>query len=178
MFQTAFSISSFRSVATALAMLALAACGFEPLYGDKGGVETSADPATIKVDPIKDRVGQLLRNQLLDTLTPMGEPSKPVYRLIVEIVETKQELAVRKSELATRSNMLFTANYRLTRFGSEGPILSRSSSVSASYNLLNNDFANLSSEADARERGVRELSQDIARQLSLYFRSQAKAERR
>ena len=178
MFQTAFSISSFRVATVALAMLALAACGYEPLYGDKGGVETSAELATIRVDPIKDRVGQLLRNQLLDTLNPMGEPSKPAYRLLVEVTETKQELAVRKSELATRSNMLFTANYRLTRFGSEGAVLSRSSSVSASYNLLNNDFANLSSEADARERGVRELSQDIARQLSLFFRAQTKAERR
>ena len=178
MFQTAFSILSFRSLAAALAMLTLAACGFEPLYGDKGGVEASADLETIRIDPIKDRVGQLLRNQLLDTLTPMGEPSKPAYRLIVDVTENKLELAVRKSELATRANMQFTASYRLTRFGSEGAILSRSSTVSASYNLLNNEFANISSEADARERGVRELSQDIARQLSLYFRSQAKAERR
>ncbi len=178
MFQTAFSMSSFKVAAAALAMLTLAACGYEPLYGSSRGVETAAELATIRIDPIKERLGQLLRNQLLDTLTPMGEPSKPAYRLLVEVTENKLELAVRKSELATRANMVFIANYRLTRIGSEAPILNRSSTISASYNLLNNDFANLSSEADARERGTRELSQDIARQLSLYFRSQTKAELR
>ena len=170
--------SCSRSAVAALALLALAACGYEPIYGSTRGAETSAELATVRIDPIKERVGQLLRNQLLDTLTPLGEPSKPAYRLIVTVEEMKQELAVRKSELATRANMVLTAAYRLTRNGSNAPILARSSAVSASYNLLNNDFANIASEADARERGVRELSEDIARQLSLYFRSAAKAERR
>ena len=96
----------------------------------------------------------------------------------MEVGESRQELAVRKSELATRANMNFTASYRLTPIDSDAPLMTRSSLVTASYNLIDNSFANLSAEADGRERGMRELSEDIARQLSLYFRSRAKAAQR
>jgi LPS-assembly lipoprotein len=156
----------------------LAGCGFEPVYGTRQGVETTAEMATIKVDPIEERVGQLLRNNLLDSLNPRGEPAQIKYRLLTEVTEAKQELAIRKSELATRSNMNLTARYRLYDVDRKAYVMARTSTVAASYNLLTNEFATLAAEADARERGVRDLSEDITRQIALYLRSQAKAAQR
>jgi len=156
--------------------LVLAGCGFEPVYGTRQGVETTAEMATVKVEPIEERVGQLLRNNLLDSLNPRGEPGQIKYRLLTQVSESKQELAIRKSELATRSNMNLTASYRLYDVDRKAYVMSRTSTATASYNLLTNEFATLSAEADARERGVRDLSDDITRQLALYFRSQAKSQ--
>lgn len=154
----------------------LAGCGYEPVYGARQGVETTAEMASIKVDPIEERLGQLLRNHLLDLLNPRGEPSQVKYRLVTQVTEAKQELAIRKSELATRSNMNLTATYRLFDIDRNAYVMSRSSTVAASYNLLTNEFATLAAEADARERGTRDLSEDITRQIALYFRAQAKAQ--
>ena len=161
-----------------VAALLLSGCGFEPIYGARQGVETTAEMASVKIDPINERVGQLLRNNLLDSLNPHGEPSQIRYRLITEVTESKQELAIRKSELATRSNMSLTARYRLYDVSRNAYVMNRTSTVAASYNLLTNEFATLAAEANARERGVRDLSEDITRQLALYFRSQSKAEKR
>jgi LPS-assembly lipoprotein len=156
----------------------LAGCGFEPVYGTRQSVETTAEMATIKVDPIKERIGQLLRNNLLDSLNPRGEPAQVKYLLLTEVTEAKQELAIRKSELATRSNMNLTATYRLFDVDRKAFVMTRTSAVAASYNLLTNDFATLAAEADARERGARDLSDDITRQIALYLRSQTKAAQR
>lgn len=161
-----------------LVCLLLAGCGFQPLYGDKASVETTTEMASIKIAPINERVGQLLRNHLLDNINPRGEPSQVRYRLDVIVAESKSELAVRKSELATRSNMVLTAQYKLVDAKTGANILGRTSTVTASYNLLTNEFATLAAEADARERGTKELSDDITRQLALFFRSQNKAAQR
>jgi LPS-assembly lipoprotein len=160
----------------ASASLVLAACGFEPVYGSREGVETTAEMASIKINPIEERLGQMLRNNLLDSMNPRGEPSQVKYRLETEISEVKQELAVRKSELATRSNMNLTARYRLFDVSRNAFVMTRMSTVTASYNLLTNEFATLAAEADARERGMRDLSDDITRQIALYFRAQAKSQ--
>jgi len=154
----------------------LTGCGFQPVYGARPGVETTAEMASIKVDPINDRIGQLLRNHLLDALNPGGEPTQVKYRLLTEISEAKQELAIRKAELATRSNMNLTASYRLYDVDRKAYVMTRTSVVAASYNLLTNEFATLAAAADARERGTRDLSEDITRQIALYFRAQAKAQ--
>lgn len=154
----------------------LAGCGFQPVYGDRAGVETTAEMASIKIDQIDERLGQMLRNHLLDALNPQGEPARPRYRLITEVSEAKQELAIRRSELATRSNMNLTATYRLYDVDRKAYVVTRVSRVAASYNLLTNEFATLAAEADARERGARDLSEDITRQIALYFRAQAQSE--
>ena len=167
-----------RALVWAGAGVVLAACGFEPIYGQRQSVETTAEMASIKVEPIQERVGQLLRNNLLDSLNPRGEPAQVKYRLLTQVTESKQELAIRKSELATRSNMTLTATYRLYDVDRKAYVMTRSSTVTASYNLLTNEFATLSAEADARERGVRDLSDDITRQIALYLRSGARAAQR
>ena len=53
--------------------LILTGCGFQPLYGAKSGAKQSASVTTmaaIDVAPITDRAGQVLRNGLLDRITP------------------------------------------------------------------------------------------------------------
>ena len=78
--------------------LLVSACGFQPLYVEKkhnnawyfsGDFDTSItqEMSQIKVEPIEERFGQLVRNELLDSLTPRGVPSHPKYRLYVELTD-------------------------------------------------------------------------------------------
>ncbi len=150
-------------------MLSLAACGFQPIYGGStpSGVRTSL--AMIEVGLIEDRVGQQLRNELVRRLHPDGRPVKPSYRLQVNLSIGKRDLALKKSEIATRANLRMTAAYTL-RKNTDGEALIRGTSrITTSYDILTNDFATLTAEEDARRRGVRELADEITNRLAAFL---------
>jgi LPS-assembly lipoprotein len=161
----------------ALLLLLLAGCGFQPIHGGARGPETRAELASVRIEPIEERTGQMLRNHLLDTMNPSGAPARPAYRLLVTLNETKEELGVQRSEFATRSNLRLAASYRLVRAADGAQVFQGASNLAASYNLLSNDFATLSAEADARARATRELSDDITQRVAAFFRQQAQAPR-
>ena len=162
--------------ASFFAFLLLAGCGFQPIHGGAKGPETRAELASVRIEPIEERIGQKLRNNLLDAMNPMGAPQRPAYRLTVTLVESKQELAVRRSEFATRANLVLRALFQLTSAAGDGKrVFAGASNVTASYNILSSDYGTMAAEADARDRGVRELSDDITQRLAAYFRQQAQA---
>ncbi len=146
----------------------LAACGFQPIYGG-GGDGIQRRLATIEVLAISDRSGQQLRNHLVDLLNPFGRPRKPRFLLRVEITEVKQELAVRRTEFATRANLRFTASYQLSRAIGDRPVLANNSRIVASYNLLDSESATVIAERDARRRAMRELAGEIANRLAAFL---------
>jgi len=161
-----------RYILPALALFALQACGFQPLYGSRGAVQVPAELASIGVGPIPDRVGQRLRNLLLDQLTPRGRPQRPRYLLKVTLEESIERLAVRKSAFATRANIRLGGIYVL-RDAATGRQLTSGTTLSvSSYDILNSEMAALSAEENARQRGVRELSHAIRTRLALYFSRQ------
>ncbi len=159
-------------LAIVAAGLLLSACGYRPLYGDQGKV-TAAGMETVKIGLIEDRTGQILRNLLLDQVNPNGEPIDPEYSLSVSLNESRQDLGLRKDETATRANLIITASYQLTKNGHEKPIMSATSRSTNSFNILDDQFATVVAEKDARRRGVRELSEQIALRLAIYFNSLA-----
>jgi LPS-assembly lipoprotein len=153
----------------------LAACGFTPIHGGTRGPAVRAELASVRIDPIEERVGQMLRNHLLDSMNPSGAPARPLYRLIVLLSEGKEELAVQRSEFATRANLRLNATYRLVRVSDGAQVYIGASNLIASYNILSNDYATLAAEGDARARASRELSDDITQRVAAFFRQQAEA---
>lgn len=145
-----------------------AGCGFQPLYSRKSGV-AAPGLATIGIEPIANRIGQQLHNQLLDKLTPLGPPAAPRYVLRVTLSESLQSLAVRKDDVATRANLVMNANFKLARVSDNSIVLSSSAISANSYNILSQEFATLSAENDARARAVRELSDEIRIRIAIYL---------
>ncbi|MCH8002426.1 MAG: hypothetical protein IIA34_12305 [Proteobacteria bacterium] len=153
------------------AAVALPACGFKPLYGRS---ETQAlspvdHMAAIRIAPLADRIGQQMHNLLRDRLNPYGQPRDPVYRLDVAIAEARQELGIRKDETASRANLILSASFTLRKLESERVLLQGRTSSVNSFNILTNQFATDFSEADARGRALRELSDNIRVRLGIYF---------
>ena len=120
------------------------------------------------------RVNQTqLHNHLLDSLNPFGRPQKARYQLEVTLTESKQELAVRKTALATRANLRFQATFSLRLRGTPGKaVFSGDSRIVASYNILTADYATLIAERNARERAVREISAEITNRLAAFLQLQ------
>jgi LPS-assembly lipoprotein len=157
--------------------LALSACGFQPLYGRPGAqARSSVDHmAAIRISPLADRVGQQMHNLLRDRLNPRGRPRDPAYRLDVEIREVRRELGIRKDETATRANLILSADFTLRELGSDLVLLKGRTSSVNSFNILTNQFATTFAESDARERALRELSDNIRVRLGIYFSDNPKS---
>ncbi|MEO5335420.1 MAG: LPS assembly lipoprotein LptE [Magnetospirillum sp. WYHS-4] len=179
--------------------IGLSGCGFESVYGTKGG---SGDPtvetelARIDVAAIKDREGQILRNHLFDLLTPKGRPAKPAYKLVVRLRISEQRLGVTASATATRANLWIDSSFSLKDpaagkgspipedegraredaedIVSPGTLVQGSRHVVASYNILANDFSTVRARQDALERGLLEAARDIHSQISVHFAQRAK----
>ena len=147
------------------------ACGFQPLYGRPSDGSPSATDrfAQIRIAPMPDRIGQRMHNLLRDRLNPKGQPSAPDYQLEVRLREVIHELGIRKDETATRANLRLTANFTLSDAHTGTRLLSGESRSVNSYNILQSQFATLFSEDDARQRSLRELSDDIRTRLGIYF---------
>ena len=159
-----------RVAALALTLVA-GACGFRPLYGTTSDQAPMIEQLSqIEVGVIPDRSGQILRNYLLEQLNPRGRPTSPGYLLAVSITESQQELGIRSDDTATRANLRINADMILDSAIDDEPLLRRRLNTVTSYNILDDEFATLSSERAARDRALRQLSEDIRTQLALYFR--------
>ena len=164
---------SSRAITLALTLAVLSVllggCGFKPLHGRKNGGPGGGDLAAVQVRVIADRVGQQLRNQLLDMLNPRGRPSRPKHYLEVSLSETIERLAVQKNSFATRANYHLTADFRLIdSANSEVLFIGRERAIS-SYNISQSDYATLIGEKDAKIRATRALAEDIRTRLGVYF---------
>ena len=171
-----FGTQAGRFLLVGLLCGALAACGFRPLYSQAEDSEITPinDLAAVYVVPLTDRSGQILHNYLRDRLNPRGQPAAPAYRLVVDVTESVSEVAIRSDETATRANLRLSATFRLSRADNDSVLLDGNSESITSYNILISQFATYTSEGDARNRGLREISESIRKQLGTFF-SRARA---
>ena len=168
-------MSLFKRLSIVLALLILSGCGFQPLYGKNSPGNVASEFSKIKIQLIKDRLGQQLHNQLLSALSLGGRPGNPSYVLQIKASESTASLAVRKSAFATRANLKVSASFSLLSAIGKEPLFSGSSAITVSYNILDSDFATLSAEKDARKRAIREVAEDMRLQLGAHFSQDASA---
>ena len=89
------------------------------------------------------------------------------------VTENLSSLGVRKTAFATRANLRMQATYYLTSAATGKNVFDGDSTITVSYNILDSEFATLMAEKDARERAVRELSEDIRIRLGVFFSNPA-----
>jgi len=157
----------FKSSLIVLAIVA-AACGFEPLHSSTGGA-VPAVLSSVDIAPIPNRLGQVVRNHLLDRLTPLGEPAVAKYRFIVSLRVDKEPLAIARDDSVTRFNVSLQADYHLVHISSGISVLHGEARSIAAYNLVSSDYANLVAERDAKLRAAREVSDEMKTHLSVYL---------
>lgn len=159
-----------RAALFAAAVL-LSACGFEPMYGAPRGTPNAAvqGMAETRIALIADRAGQELRNNLLDRMTPLGQPAKPRYELQVNLGERLDRLGIARDDTTTYGRLTINASFTLREIESGRVVHTGQSRWSNGFTMVTSHFANLTSEQAARTRGLQEVGEDIRQQLGLYF---------
>ncbi|MSP21248.1 MAG: hypothetical protein EXQ93_07020 [Alphaproteobacteria bacterium] len=148
----------------------LTACGFQPLYGiDRRAADIVVELGDIRIPEIEDRLGQLVRNELLDLVTPLGEPKPPRYVLRVDLKEQKEGLAIKRDATITRFNLTLTAEYELTDAVTRARLNNGTVRATAAYNVVRSEFANVIAGRDAEVRAALVVAEEIKTRLSIYF---------
>lgn len=151
-------------------MATLVGCGFSPLYGDRG---VSSMPAVnevmrqIVIRPLPDRQGQKLRQILREQIQPRGVAERPVYDLEVQLTSRTEEIGVRRDATSSRANYILTANFYLNEGGSR--LIGDRVQAIVSYNILDEQYATVASQADAENRAIRRVGEEIKTRLAVYF---------
>lgn len=164
------SITSTIRLLTALLFLPLAACGFSPLYGQQSA---AASPDVVDalrsviIRPLPDRQGMKLRQVLREQMQPTGLVDRPAYDLEVHLTRRIEEVGVRRDATSSRANLVLSANF----FLNEGANRVFRDSVQAivSYNILDEQYATVASQADAENRAIRRVGEEIKTRLAVYF---------
>ncbi len=147
--------------------LPLGACGFEPLHAQRGAVATLPP---IRIEPIPERAGQILRNYLLDRMAPRGEGGTQAYTLAIRLFEPRQVLALRRDDVISRMGYSAVASYELLDTAGKR-VVAGSSSYSTDYEITNSEFATLAAQQNARERVLELVADDIRNQIAIELRA-------
>ena len=147
----------------------LAGCGYKPLYRQDGASSVVPQFSQIIIAQPEDRASQILRNTLLDYLTPLGTPERPRYRLEYRITDSVDSVFVTRQEEITRNNLVVSVAYILRDYEKGNALFSMSTTSYASYNLTRADYADLVAEKNAMERGLRDSADQLRVRLGNYF---------
>ena len=173
---------SWSKSIVAVGVIALTACGFEPLYvkrkpparddyylvEEPKAISPQQQLALINVSPIENVMGQQLRRYLRNRLNPKGLSQSPLYVLKIEIDDPTTRTGLRMDNTATRETYIFRANYSLYKGGKI--LVEGKASTEASYNILDAPYSTIVSERESRQRAAKLLAEDISLRLGVFFR--------
>ena len=154
------------------ACLALGACTFRPLMHATGDESVRGELEAVSITGLDGRLGQLVRNALLDELNPTGADVPQRYILQVELQRSAQALGIQIDNVITRFNLALTARFQLLDATSGETLYQSRVQRVASYNVSLAPYATLAAEVDAERRIAREVGDNIGTQLAVHFARQ------
>lgn len=140
--------------------LALAACGFTPVYAP-GGTGQSLQNAVLVKAP-SDRSEFLLVQRLEERL---GRATAPRFDLAVTLSTQTDSLGIDSAGNADRLSIIGTATYSLTDSATAAPVAEGSVNSFTGYSASDSTVATLAAERDAQERLMIILADQIIARL-------------
>lgn len=155
------------ALAAILGLAALTGGCFQPLYGEgmvsKVGGNVRNAMLGIEVPEIKGLVGHYLRNELVFEFDGGGAPDRQkILKLVASTSESLEVITVDYANGRADSAVLVaTADWQLTRSGSNEVVASGQSVVRAPYERSQQRFTTLRAARDAQLRAAKQLAQLI-----------------
>ena len=140
-------MSSFSRRTILLAPLALAACGFRPIYGRGSAAE--ALNGKIAIGEVSDRLSFEFFEQLENRL---GRAESPVFQLETTVEVESEGLAITQDNAITRYNLIGVASFSLTHIERNEIVLHDQLRAFTAYSATANAYATFISERDAKRR--------------------------
>ncbi len=147
-------------------LLVLSGCGFHPLYG---AGQAAGLLASVSLNNIEGKDGQKLRLLLSDKFYGAQAPTTPAWTLNVAYSTIKQELGIRRDDIATRARLTLKADLTLFPVGQAEPVFTGGERSFVSYNILSDPYATLAAEENATERGLTQLADLVSNRIALYL---------
>jgi len=145
------------SLTGALAAMALAGCGFTPLYATPG---VSPGLSSIEVSAPKGRVGYLLREELDDALA-RNKAVSPNWRLDLEITQTRDPRGLRRDDVAERYELGLQVRYALTELSSGRVAHTGVVTTHVSYDAADQPYAGIAARQDSQQRAAWDAARKI-----------------
>jgi LPS-assembly lipoprotein len=144
------------------AAFSLAACTVQPLYGPTPSGGTVPEALTrITIEPVDTRVAQEVRNKLIFDLTGGARITDPIYRMRLTVTSSEIPLGVTPVESAPAYSVTVTTTYALIRVGTDEIVLRSTARGTASYDRVNQVYANVRAKLDAEIRAAALVAVDI-----------------
>lgn len=138
------------------AVAALAGCTVQPLYAPTAaGISPVASLSNISIDPVGDRVSQELRNRLIFALNGgTGQPASSAYHMRLVVTSSESALGVTPIATAPAYSVTVAATYEVRSVAGDKIVLRDTVRQSASYDRVNQAYANERALLDARNRAA------------------------
>lgn len=149
--------------------LAVAGCGFQPLYGQRQATDTRAELAQIQVPAPGSRLHQLVYIPLVDRLDPTDRAVDKLYRLDMALSESESGVLITRGDTVTRINLTLSVGFNLVDIKTGKSQFTGTAKSVASYNVLSSDYANLTAYDNARQRAAEDLAEQLSIRLGVFF---------
>ena len=157
---------------SAVAAVVLQGCAdFRPLYGTNGAEESTvvSELSNIQIPPPRDRLHQVIRNNLISTMSPPGQEGNGRYTLVIDAAPGSFDVTIARNTDITRRSFRLRVNFILNDSTTGRRIYSGSTFSEVAYDKVTSEFTNLQAEKNAQERAALEVSQDIRTRLAAFF---------
>lgn len=149
-----------RRFLLALPLLALAACGFQPVYGTGG--TGAALQNSVQVDAPDDAFTYTLVREIE---TRLGQPSAPRYGLAFTVTTNEEGLAIDSADNTRRYNLIGSVDFALRNLGTGQIEASGKVENFTGYSATGSTVATLAAERDAQLRLMTMLADQIVTRL-------------
>jgi hypothetical protein len=168
-----------RYLPLAAALVALVLSGgvlsgcFTPLYGvSASGEQVSAALADVAIVEQETRINQLIRNQLISTMSPPGVPRGNRY--LLEFASTASTVGLVLERNTDVSRQLYKLNVAyVLKDNASGQVIHQGRTFShVAYDRIQSEFSNIQSQINAEERAAIEVGDDIRTRIATYLSAQ------
>ena len=141
----------------------------EPLYGPIGsGAPLAAELQAIDVEPIPDRLGHYVTNELIFGFNGTGSQVPPRYHLKVRLRERVQTpILDTVTGRATSATVIVDADYKLVTVPEGVEVTKGIASGVASYDRFSDRLSNVRAARDAEIRDAKVIADSIRTRVSM-----------
>lgn len=162
---SSFSAGMRRLVLMAFAV-ALTGC-IQPLYGTLGPGALESELQSIKIEPIPDRFGHYVEQELAFAFNGTGLEVPPKYRLVVTLKQKVQAPVVDTvTSRATAATVIGDASFELYALGKAQPIMQGVAFSVAGYDRFSQRISNVRAARDAETRDAKAIAEQIRTQIA------------
>jgi LPS-assembly lipoprotein len=163
-------------IAAFLLFPTLTGCGFEPLYGERAGKgSVMKELAEVEIAPIQERVGQQIRNRLIDRMRGPGPAPAAKYRLLAETTTNRTDYGVALDSSPTFSTVSLVLRYSLLDASSGALVTSNAAVALVNFSSTTSPFSTLIGDENARRRAAEQVADATVTQLALFFSDRTNA---